>query len=88
MSTLVNLDVTSNWRFYINTLVDTNFYLKRASIIRTYPVLKNKNYGIYSLNAKFRSMNDTLVRNYNVTDGKNILYSIYLNFMVSLLKTF
>lgn len=82
------INLTTNWRFYINALIDTKYYKKFINISKTHSALKSGTFGVYNLTASFENSSVSITRSYNVTTSNffNLLlkcfnknFIIYLN---------
>ena len=73
------INLTTNWRFYMNALIGTRYYKKFIYISRTHTFLKNGNYGVYNLTASFVNSSVSITRNYNVTKSNIFFFLIKKN---------
>lgn len=69
---ILKLNSYSNWRFYINALIDTKYYKRFLNVTRTHVIPSTSSYGIFSMTAKFHASNQSLTRSYNVTNCKTL----------------
>lgn len=69
-STISKINSTSNWRFYVNALINTKYYKKFLNVSKTHSVLSNGIFGVYNLTAQFLRSNISVSRSYNVTNSK------------------
>lgn len=65
---------TSNWRFFVNALIDTKYYKKVLKLSRSYPILANRTFGIYKFKTNFENSAISKIRSYKITQ------SIFLNY--------
>ncbi|RNA34314.1 hypothetical protein BpHYR1_042874 [Brachionus plicatilis] len=67
-SKIKKLNGNSNWRFFVNALIDTKYYKKIIQVSRAFPTLTNQSFGIYSITARFENSTITRTRFFNVTN--------------------
>ena len=71
-------NLTENWRFYINALIDTSYYMNSITLKSTYPAGLNSIKG--NASAIFLNTGSTFTRNFSVTNSLYFLFIILIIF--------
>ncbi|CAF1062329.1 unnamed protein product, partial [Brachionus calyciflorus] len=66
------LNRSENWRFYVNLLIDTKFFISCFSVGKSYFNIKNENFGVYSIEASFLNTSVQLEREFTITKYRTI----------------
>ena len=61
-------NLTQTWRYYVNALIDTTYYLNTMTLTNTYPTTQASIQG--SLSATFVNSGLTISRSFSVTNSK------------------
>ncbi|CAF1117903.1 unnamed protein product, partial [Brachionus calyciflorus] len=68
----IKINPYSNWRFFINALIDKNYHKTVLKIIRDYDILTNVLDGEYYMSTKYSNSSKSLARFYKVTCYENL----------------
>ena len=69
-------NLTQTWRYYVNALIDTTYYLNSMTLTNTYPTMQASIQG--NLSATFVSTGLTISRSFSVTNSKYYCYFIII----------